>query len=479
MQTTGSGPEQVSVKKELIRGLSAMSVAAIVARLINGITIVILARLLTPRDFGIYNMALVAVTILEMLRDVGMVRAYLTYQGDRQAAANVVFYLMNGFALLAVVIGWSIAPWLAHYYSTPEVEFLFKLLCVTILLNTLAAVPRMQMQVQYRWGTLALSEVIPQLLGSFILIGAAWYGLAYWSFGASIVARSLSAAILSYGLTRWYPRWQFDRTVARALISFGKWSYLDLLLNMILLSYLDNIYLARNRGSDEVGYYAQAYNLMLMIQQLIIYQIDKINIVLVSTNEAEETYQRTIKFIYYSSILIFPIYLFLAAHADLCVAVLYGVPKWERTIPILSWLSIYGLLMGVYLFPLRSFFMGLNRPAYAVYPVLPALCFVLVGFWISRGSWDGVQIASLFTAARLVHLAGNLGLCALLKTPVEPFFRVILKPLLVCGLALAGSFLVRLLHLPLIPQFFVTGTTFCLLYGTYWLRRWYKQKGTV
>ncbi|NUL82474.1 MAG: oligosaccharide flippase family protein [Armatimonadetes bacterium] len=444
--------------------------ASLLGRTAAFLSLIVVARHVTPAEFGIFRMVADLVIVMELFRDIGMARALQTYSGDRKMACDVTFHISNAAGLVMFALALIFAGDVARFYNTPEVESLLRVMAITIVLNTLTVVPRVIMQLERRWDQLAISEFAPQLLGAIVLVVGAINGYAYWSYAASVLIRCGGTMALAYWINGWRPRKQFSWPVARELFAFGKWAYLDLLLYAGVITFADSIYLGRFQGAHELGLYGQANNLVQVTFQVVVLPLDRIAIVMVAdANRENKAYAHLVQITYYVALLMAPLYAFLMLFPELIIGVVLS-ERWIGAAPILQVLALNWFFVGVFTTPLRNYFLGTVRPKLLAYSITPSIIFIFVMYWLSGGSYNGVQIAWLFLASRLIHIALSLFFMKADKEPLWPLFARLWKPLLCVGVAAPSAWYLSKFAAQEFVSLLIATVVFFGLYGAFWTK---------
>jgi O-antigen/teichoic acid export membrane protein len=234
------------------------------------------------------------------------------------------------------------------------------------------------------------------------MVTLALLGFGAWSIVYGYVARAITLALSVWCLSGWRPGWGIDWTAFVDMFRFGKWIVLDRLSAFALLN-MDNAYLARWQGARVLGYYALPYNwITLPIQQVVIQSNKVLYPVLASLNDVSASRTMLLKACRMLSFLISPIYLFWLWNASTFVEGLFG-KKWLPCVPVLQWLSVYGIAYALAGGIIGSFYWAMKRPELAVYPFWAALAVALAGLIYGGGSWGAVQVAQVFTLAMYVR----------------------------------------------------------------------------
>lgn len=238
-------------------GLLGRSGSTIVAML----TSVILARLLTPHDFGVVATAMFFVQIAQRLANMGFNTALMRLpdlRPDHSATVftiNVLFGVVGGLALALS------APWLAVFYRSEDTGRVIPLAGLAFGLGCLAVVPSSLMARQMRFKVLTFIETIYYTVVSVLSVAMAWYGMGYWSLIYAFVLATLLDAFVKFGLARWRPSIAISRQAFMELWSFGAGLHVKRLLESVALN-IDNLVIGRVLGLTMLGFYDKAFTTM-------------------------------------------------------------------------------------------------------------------------------------------------------------------------------------------------------------------------
>jgi O-antigen/teichoic acid export membrane protein len=390
------------LEQSFTRGVAWMSASAIGARAVTLIGGVILARLLLPEHFGLFNAAMVIIGAVQLLPDMGLGQALIAHRGDSQRAASSTFYAVIVTSVGVALAVWMLARHLALIMQQPALAPVLRVLALNIVVMAAAAVPIALMQKAQRWRDQALVELFAPLVSTGVMVTLALLGFGAWSIVYGYVARAITLALSVWCLSGWRPGWGIDWRAFVDMFRFGKWIVLDRLSAFALLN-MDNAYLARWQGARVLGYYALPYNwITLPIQQVVIQSNKVLYPVLASLNDVSASRTMLLKACRMLSFLISPIYLFWLWNASTFVEGLFG-KKWLPCVPVLQWLSVYGIAYALAGGIIGSFYWAMKRPELAVYPFWAALAVALAGLIYGGGSWGAVQVAQVFTLAMYVR----------------------------------------------------------------------------
>lgn len=227
-----------------------------------GITM-ILARLLTPRDYGLFAMAAVFTGLVAIFRDGGLSiatvqRAKIT---DAQVSTLFWFNLALGIALALVVV--AISPLVGWFYREQALVGISLALAIPFVFNGLGAQPQALLQRALRFRTIAAIEIASLMVSATAGIAAAGAGMGYWSLVIALICSSGASSLLSLISCRWRPGAPVMGSGVRPMLRFGGELTAVKFFDSVA-STLDSLLLGKLFGAGVVGIYTRAQMLMLL-----------------------------------------------------------------------------------------------------------------------------------------------------------------------------------------------------------------------
>lgn len=181
----------------------------------------VLARLLTPEDFGLIAIATVVIGFTWVFKDMGLSMATVQRADLRHAQASALFWLNVLASLVITVATLAAAPLLAWFYKDPRLTAVTAALAGTILIGGFGIQHQALLRRQMRFGALASSEIASILAGAAAGVLAALGGLGYWSLVVMNVVREIVYAAAGWVLCGWRPGPLARGAGVRPLVSFG------------------------------------------------------------------------------------------------------------------------------------------------------------------------------------------------------------------------------------------------------------------
>ncbi|MEM7115598.1 MAG: oligosaccharide flippase family protein [Chloroflexota bacterium] len=183
------------------------------------ITTAVLARLLTPEQFGIVGFATLAVSYLAVLKDLGLGAALIQRQDRIDEAADTVFTLNLLLGLILSAITIAAAPLVAVYFSEPQVTPILRVLGFTFVFNALGAIHIVRLQRRLDFRQKAIPDIGRSLAKGLISIGLALTGFGVWALVIGQLAGVVAGVVLAWIMLPWRPNLRFGSDLARQMFT--------------------------------------------------------------------------------------------------------------------------------------------------------------------------------------------------------------------------------------------------------------------
>lgn len=303
---------------------------------------VILARLLSPEDFGLYAMLIVFLGVGVLIQDFGMPTAALQARELSEQQASTVFWVTIGLSVLAAVLLILCSPLIVALYDQPKVGSMVLPVAGVLILNGAQAQYNVRLAREMRFYAATLVKVSAALMGLGVAIATALLGGGYWA----LVMQSLTVGGASLGLsmcfTRWLPRLPRRNSGSLPLVRMGAANGVANILSYAADN-ADNVMLGTVWGPGPLGQYNRAFQLfmtavMSFFSPLTSVVVPTANRAIAEGKRAEDILVRAQTALCGSAIWIL---LVTAATAPFLVPLLLG-NQWNETIKLLQILSLGG-----------------------------------------------------------------------------------------------------------------------------------------
>ncbi len=245
------------------RGAATVFTAQISRVLIQMLGIMILARILTPADYGLIAMAMVVISFADIFRDFGFSAAAVQAKVLTTAQRTNLFWANTGIGLILTLAVWATAGTVAKAFGQPSLTTVMWVLGPVFLINGAATQYRASLSRALRFGSVAWTEVLAQVVGLGVGVAAALSGWGYWSLlTMQLVSATLILVVLVL-VARWLPGAPRRGQDMGPLLRFGTF-----LVGSQLVTYasnnIDTIVLGRRFGPETVGIYDRPYRLLML-----------------------------------------------------------------------------------------------------------------------------------------------------------------------------------------------------------------------
>jgi O-antigen/teichoic acid export membrane protein len=225
--------------------------------------IMALARLLSPKDFGLVGMVMAFTGVLSFIRDFGLSSATVQRTTISEEQSSTLFWINILIGALLGLITVAMAPAIAAFYGEPRLFGITAVLALGFLFNAAGTQHAALLQRQMRWTTLAVISVVSLMVGAAIAIAGAEAGYGYWALVWMSIASPLAGTLGSWLTAGWVPGMPRRHTGVRSLILFGVTLTLRGLVTFVAYN-ADKVLIGRFWGAQAIGIYGRAYQLVNM-----------------------------------------------------------------------------------------------------------------------------------------------------------------------------------------------------------------------
>jgi O-antigen/teichoic acid export membrane protein len=238
-----------------VRGAVALVLRQVWVHAANILGSILLSRLLSPPEFGLYAIVLFFLTFSVTFGGTGLAANLIRqHEEPSDSEYRAVFAVQQVAVAMLVVIIWLSAPHLNDVYHLPLQEvWIFRLVAVSLLLTSLMVIPQVQMERQLAFGRLAIVEVAQALAFNGVAVFFAWMGYAGYSFAIALVLRSLVGTVCAYSLNPWRIGWAWHWQYARRHLVFGFYYQAGQIINLAKDT-ISPLFVGIAVGTAAVGY---------------------------------------------------------------------------------------------------------------------------------------------------------------------------------------------------------------------------------
>lgn len=308
--------------------------------LIQSVATVVLARLLTPIDFGLVAMVTAITILAQGFADLGLSEATIQRKEITRDQVSALFWINLAVGLGLTLITASLAPVFARFYREPRLVGITVVLSLTFLIGGLRVQPEALLKRQMRFSSLAIRDVASSALAVPVAIAMAWRGFGYWAIVALPLTLNFVQMTVSWWMVDWRPGPPRRDANVASMVAFGGHvaaSYLIFNLNRNA----DNVLIGWYSGAAPLGLYSRAYNLLMLPVRQLSGPAGSVAIPAFSKIQGDPErvaryYLRAINLIMWISA---PIFGFLFVAADPVIVLLLG-HQWREAAPVFQILAV-------------------------------------------------------------------------------------------------------------------------------------------
>ena len=314
-----------SLKQKAAKGILWSTVERFSVQGVQFVIMIVMARLLTPYDYGIIGMLAIFIAVAQSLIDSGFSQALIRKQGRTDVDNNTVFYFNIVVSALLYLILYVSAPFVADFYDTPQLCPVMRVVCLGIFFNSFAVVQRALLTIRIDFKTQAKAALTAAAISGIVGIVMAWHGFGVWSL---VVQQLLNLGVntgLLWLLSKWRPRLVYSWRSFHELFAFGS----KLLASGLLDTVYRNIYpivIGKLFSASSLGHYTRAHQFSEFPSSNVTGIIQRVTYPVLCEIQNDDVRLANIyrKFLKLSAFVIFPLMAGLAAVAEPFVNIMLG-----------------------------------------------------------------------------------------------------------------------------------------------------------
>lgn len=421
-----------------------------VTQLLSLIRVFVLARLLAPDDFGLFAIAMLAMSLIEALSQTGVQQALIQKKGEIESYLDTAWtiQILRGVLLAACLV--AAAPWITDFFEQPHVASLIRPLALAVLLNGFINISVIHFQRKLEFHKEFLYRVAPVLIDICVALTAAVLLRDAMALVYGLLAKSVALIVLSYVICPQRAKIGLKLDQVRELYQFGKWMFVFGIL-VYVINQMDRAIVGKLLGATELGYYYMAFLIGTLLATHINAMISRLLFPLYSKLRHEESgvRQAYIAVLDACSIIIFPVTCAIVIFANDIVTILLSA-KWLPMIPVLQILALKGLLWTLAAATGGPMYFAFGRPDINVKINLIQLLILALLIYPLAERYGIIGVAVLVVVSMAISYLLNIGISMkFTRISLKQYFSTIKGPIV-------GSFIASMLALGC--QLFLTGT---------------------
>jgi O-antigen/teichoic acid export membrane protein len=332
-----------SMGSAVLSGLGWKVATVLVSDLTRIATAVVLARLLTPEDYGVAGMAFIFSGLATIFSDLALGGALVQRREVTEEDRSTVFWGSLAFSFVVAGVCVALSPLIADFFGKQEVGALVAVLSISVPLSALTTTQYALLLRQLAYRSLEIRQMLAILCGAVAALAFAAAGFGPWAIVANALVASAVSTVLVWRFSSWRPHFVFSFERLRDLSPFGLRLFGLRLMNYANLN-VDNMLVGRFAGAAALGVYSLAYNVMFTPMIRIANPISSVVYPALARMQDDLPRMRRawLRSKRMSASLLAPAFLIAIVTAPDLVPVLFG-DKWHEAVPVIQLLAVAGV----------------------------------------------------------------------------------------------------------------------------------------
>lgn len=335
---------QESLKDKTVRGVGWSFIDNIASSGITFLVGLILARLLTPEEYGVMAMIAIFIAVSNSIIDSGFSNALIRKVHINRIDYNTVFYFNIVVSIVLYISLFLASPVISVFFKEPILMEVMRIIGFILIINALSIIPRTIFVRNVNFKTQTKVSLISSISSGFVGIGMALAEMGVWSLVGQQLSRQLLNTLFLWIFCKWHPNFEFSIKSFNELFGFGS----KLLLSGLINTIYKNIYyiiIGRFYSSAQLGQYTRAQQFNIIFSSNLTSVVQRVSYPVLSSmqDESERLKQAYRKVIKVTMLVTFACMLGLAAVAKPLIVILIG-EKWLMAVSFLQIICFAGML---------------------------------------------------------------------------------------------------------------------------------------
>ncbi len=349
-----------SLKQKSMKGIIWSFANRSSIQIVQFIVSMVLARLLTPEDYGVVGLAYVAIALVECFTNLGIGGAIVQKKEVDELDYNTFFWTDTGVRVFVFVFIFLLSPSVASYYGKSELIWIIRVIAINVPLGILTSVPILKLTRAMDFRTTAWIGVTSRIISCSTGLFCAYRGFGVWSLVIQNVTSGLISTPLTLAVVPWIPKLQYSKQRFRQFFSYGS--------KMMISGIMDTVYnnitgliIGKAFSVESLGYYSKGQHVPQLVVNSVNSPINNVSFPMLSKLQSEpEKFKNALrKSLKTSLFFISPMMMGLFVVAKPLIVLLYG-SKWIPAVPFLRIMALVLIFHPVHTLNLTAL-MGLGR----------------------------------------------------------------------------------------------------------------------
>lgn len=417
-------------QKSVRGGMTTIS-AQVIQFVLGTTSTVVLARLLTPEDFGLIAMVTVVVGFAAMFKDAGLSMATIQKDSISHEQISTLFWIN---IIISVFLGMCVlvaSPLVAKFYGRPELTTVTAVLSISFIIRGLMIQHQALLRRHMKFATLAVIQITSQIITLVVTIVLALFGWRYWALVGGSISTALSETILTLFLCPWVPGRMKKGTGIRDMLKFG-----GHLTGFSFVNYFarnaDNILIGRYIGADALGFYSKAYQILMLPIRMLSGPLGAVAIPTLSrlATDYKKLHRYYLHILYMLSLVASPIAAVFYISSKDVINIVLG-PNWSPVADVFKLLAIGGIVQPLYSTQSWLHIVSGRADRVFIWGIIGTP--IIVSSFLIGLIWGIKGVAFCYSLAILITTFASLGYAgSSVNLPLRKMVAVIFRPIIAC-----------------------------------------------
>ena len=379
---------------------------------ISFVSNIVLARMLTPEDYGCIGMLAIFIVVSNTFVDGGFGSALIQKKDPTQEDYSTIFWWNIFISSVLYGVLYLSAPFIAEFYHMELLSSILRVQGIVLIINSLNIIQTNQLRKQLKFKRLANVTIIAHIIAAVSAIILAWKGWGVWALVAQQIIASSFISILLWILNKWMPDFSFSKESFKQLFSFGSFILISNLINTFCNN-IQGLLIGRFFSPAVMGYYTQAHKLEAIASQSFSSVVDQVSYPVLSKFQNDNNVLKSVlqRLLVSLSFVTFPMMLILILVAEPLILLLYG-EQWLNSVPYFQILCVAGIaicLQGILYYAVASKGKSKDLFVWTIIKRSVGLLAMVIGMslWNVKGLLWGMVFGSWFIMLANSYLVSN------------------------------------------------------------------------
>lgn len=337
------------LSSKIASGFLWTSIDKFSSQFVQFIISIIIARIVSPHEYGILGILMIFIILSQVLIDSGFGSALIYHNDKKEQDLQTAFTFNFIISLFLYLLLFFLSPIVESIYNLPKLSLYLRVSVIVLLINALLVVPNAILRIDFQFKTIAIGNILSTLGSGVVGVLLALYGYGVWALIIQLLSRSLIMLLCIYPFCRWLPKMKFYESSFRKLMHYG--------LKIFCASFLTKIvdectafFVGKILTPTSLGIYTRANQFASLPSTSMITIISSVIFPSFSSiKNDEEKFERVLKkSISIISAFSIPMFMWVAMISDPLVRILL-TDKWITVVPVMQILCV-----GRCLYPLAN-----------------------------------------------------------------------------------------------------------------------------